>query len=126
MVHETPFRRFYRSPLFLVVGSAAVIMIAVSSGREFYRNYTIEREIRALERQSKELEARRLELLNIAARIQNGEFIEEEARLHLGLQKAGESTVVVRGTIGTATQNAPSSASGNPRSWLNYFLHRIP
>lgn len=127
MPTDFSFRRFYRSPLFLVVGGAVVIMIAVSSGREFYRNYIIEREIHALERQSKELEARRLELLNLAARLASGEFIEEEARVRLGLKKEGETAVVVRG-IGEGEGKSEDAArkQSNARLWLDFFLHRLP
>ncbi len=104
-----------------------MILVAVSAGREFYRHYLIQQEIQALERQAKELETRRLEILDLAQKIQGGEFLEEEARLRLGLQKEGETAVVVK-NLPTDDQDQKEliRSRSNPQLWLDYFSnHQI-
>lgn len=109
--------------MFLVGGTIVAILIAISVGRELYTNYTMQKDIRALEQEAARLDSRRLELLDLAKKFESGEFLEREARLELGLQKPGEHVVVVQ----PATDGERSAARGprsNPEHWWDYFVHR--
>lgn len=99
------------------------ILIAISVGREFYLNYTMQKEIRALEQEAIRLEARRLELLELAKKFESGEFLEREARLELGLQKLGERVVVVQPSAGEE-RSVDRAPRRNPQLWWDYFVHR--
>lgn len=97
-----------------------MIFVAFQATQELYQDYLLQKEISALEEEAEKLESRRLELLEVAERIQSGEFLEEEARLKLGLQRPGEQVVVVQmEEEGGAEDQGPKS---NPELWLEYFL----
>lgn len=118
------FRKFIRSRLFLVAGSILAVFIGVGAGRELYANYSLQREIRSLEAESKKLESRRLELADLTKKLESGDFLDEQARLELGLQKPGETVVVVRSPENEGEQVADNRSRTNPELWRDYFLHR--
>lgn len=114
-------KKFFRSRISMTLGIAFLAIVLVSVGREWYQNYTIQKEIRALEEEAARLEARRLELLGLTESFENGAFLEEQARIELGLQRPGETVVVVeepQGAAGERTLRAP----GNPTLWWEYFV----
>lgn len=116
-------RGFLRSKWFLAGSTIVAILIAISVGREFYLNYTMQQDIRALEAEAKRLEVRRLELLDLAKKFESGEFLEREARLELGLQKPGEHVVVVQPAAGEE-RPARRGPRTNPERWWDYFIYR--
>src|SRR3989338_3492183 len=85
MIGQRQRTSFWHSRSFIVVGGLVLIFIAFSATRELYQNYLLRQEINMLEQEAEKLETRRLELLEVAQKIQSGEFLEEEARLKLGL-----------------------------------------
>lgn len=124
MAARWTFQTLIRSRLFLFGGTALALLIAVSAGREFYANWTMEREINALEDEAKRLESRRLELLELAKRLESGDFLEEQARLELGLQLPGETVAVVRTGEVVAAAPERQAPQSNPARWWSYFVHR--
>jgi cell division protein FtsB len=114
---------FLKSRGFLVGGTIVAILIAFSASRELYTNHTMQQEIRALEEEAVLLEARRLELLGLAEKLESGEFLEREARLELGLRRPGEQVVVVQPrALGEGRVDRGSRT--NPQLWWDYFIHR--
>ncbi len=89
--------------MFFVVNVIILFFFVLAFGKEFARNYTIQREINELQAQADTLAARNLEVAELAQAIQTESFIEREARLKLGLSKPGEQVVVVdEGGVGQA------------------------
>ena len=88
-------------PLFLIANLAVLLVVGVSTVRESYRGWTVDHEISALESKAQALEGRKMELGQLAARMQEPSYVERQARSKLGLQKPGEK-VVVSGQLGLA------------------------
>jgi len=105
--------------LVFVVNIVIIVLLSVSFGREFLRNYEIERDIAALQSQATALEARNLEITNLHRTLQTESFIEREARLKLGLKKPGERVIVVRDTptnVSAGKEASDTSVDGDTRS----------
>ena len=120
MIRSKEHTSFWRSRLFVVIGGIALIFIVFSATRELYNNYLLRKEIKNLEDQATKLESRRLELLDVAQKIQTGEYLEEEARLKLGLQKPGEKVVVINNDKNVPEKERTESRT-NPQLWWDYF-----
>lgn len=117
-----------RWPAFLVANLALFSLIGVSTVRETYRGYTVEREIKALEAQAESLEGRKLKLVEMTQAISSPESVELEARSRLGWKKDGEQVYVLTGyqpakaPAQPADDGLPSRALSNPELWMQYFL----
>lgn len=130
-------RRILELRIFLVVNLLVLAFLALSFGREFMRDWEINREIEALRTEAEELEAHNLEIANLNNELNSETFIEGEARLKLGLVKPGEQLVVVVDEKDSALTNpdlnqAPLqhldykqdnySEVANPIRWWYYFF----
>ena len=115
---------FFRSKIFLAGLLVAAFLVAIAAGREWYANYLTQSEIQKLEEQSRELEARRLELLDLVKKYESGEFIEREARVQLGLQRPGESVLVVQPSNRSSQPIVEEKPRSNPQRWRDYFIKR--
>lgn len=89
------FLSVFRQRLFFLLCVVIFLFLAVSSGREFWRNRQIKKTIVSLELQAAELEARNLDIAKLNAELETESFLEREARLRLGLAKPGERVVIV-------------------------------
>ncbi|MFA6446787.1 MAG: septum formation initiator family protein [Patescibacteria group bacterium] len=118
-------------PIFLVANVAVLLVVGVSTVRETYRGWTVDNEIKALEQKAQDLEGKKNELADMAIKMQSQDFIEQEARAKLGLQKPGEKVVILEGvSVGQATWKGSQSAAdskavdlyeSNPHKWWRYF-----
>jgi cell division protein FtsB len=116
-------------PLFLIANLAVLLVVGVSTVRESYRGWTVDHEISALEGKAQALEGRKMELGQLAARMQEPSYVEREARSKLGLQKPGEKVVVLEGVSATHTVwnidvvavAQPAETRSNPERWWQYF-----
>jgi len=115
--------------LFLIANLAVLLVVGVSTVRESYRGWTVDHEISALEGKAQALEGRKMELGQLAARMQEPSYVEREARSKLGLQKPGEKVVVLEGVSATHTVwnidvvavAQPADTMSNPDRWWQYF-----
>jgi cell division protein FtsB len=118
-------------PIFLVASAAILLVVGVSTVRETYMSWTVDQEIKTLEQKAQDLEGRKNDLAAMALKMQSQDFIEQQARSKLGLQKPGEKVVVLEGVpVGQAawqesqpaTQTATTDASeSNLHKWWRYF-----
>jgi len=123
-------------PLFLVANAALLLVIGVSTVRETYQGWSVDREISALEQKAQGLEGRRSELASLANQMQSPSYVEREARAKLGLQKPGEHVVVLEGVSAATTSDwseqlaatvpKPSDQTSNPERWWQYFTQGTP
>jgi cell division protein FtsB len=130
---HSPWTRILRWPVFLVANVALFLLVGVSTMRETYRGWTVEREIHALEAQAQELEGRKLKLVELASDLTSPERVELDARRDLGWKKEGEQVVVLAGYDASSTwKGTPSMLAAvpdepvlsNPERWFQYFFHR--
>jgi hypothetical protein len=113
--------------LFLLL-AAFCGMVYLLAG-EIDKRYSLEKEIRSLSAQIREIEASNTELANMIDYFSSISFQERELRQKLNLQRPGEHVVVLPAL--NATNSAPQSqilptgpASEEPnwKLWWNYFF----
>ena len=125
-------RRLLGLKSFFAVNLCILFLVALSFGREFVRNYEIDKEIKSLEDKATALEARNQDILQLAERLKTTDYLEEEARVKLGLMKPGEAVAVIPEPSAetavppaeqtSANGEAPAKEKSNARLWLEYFL----
>ncbi len=113
----------------IFIGVAVLLLLSVALGKELLRRYEVNREVKQLESEIAELEQRNLDLDDLIDYFNTNSFTEKEARQKLGMQKQGETTVIL-----TESQNAnsPTGEQGiesnqnksitNPQRWWQYFF----
>lgn len=111
-----------------VVLLALLALFGFNFVKEWQRSRLLDKEIKKLELQAKEIEAENLDILKLAQYIDTEEFLEQEARTKLGLQKPGEKVVVVAlpgdGEIGDGSEDAPEEKQFNPYLWWKHFFDK--
>jgi|SRR5688572_3419514 len=111
----------------LVVGLAVFAVLAGGAFvRESLRARQIDREIESLRAEAERLRVRNFEITALESSLSSGEFLEREARMKLGLQKAGERAVVVRTPEAPAADpvradGGAQAAWSNAKKWWTYF-----
>ncbi|MFH1078178.1 MAG: septum formation initiator family protein [Patescibacteria group bacterium] len=117
----------------MLANVALLLVIGVSTVRETYRGWTVDREIGALEAQASSLEGRKTELEVLAQELVSPDRVEYDARARLGRALPGERVIVLQGVSSTTTWNGapgateqgdvPETAISNPARWWAYFFH---
>ncbi|MEK9152772.1 MAG: septum formation initiator family protein [Patescibacteria group bacterium] len=98
---------------------------------EYARGRSLEVEISRLQRAADDLQAKNTEIGALSERFLRPDMIEREARLKLGLQRPGESVIIVKesptasvASFSTGVASAPAGERvSNMRKWWAYFLH---
>ncbi len=118
-------------PLFLIANIAILFMVGMSTVRETYRNWSVDREIKALESEAMALEGRRSELASFAEKIQSTQYLERESRAKLNLQKPGEHVIIIEGVSPVDAEWSSINITpeppvmidtrSNPERWWDYF-----
>ncbi len=116
-----------------MLGLVVALLTLVAFGREVLHRYEINQQIRELEAQVREQEARKAQLTDLIQYFSSPLFQEQEARQKLGKAKPGETVVIVPTSAGEpaaaspASTNAPSGTAAdavvsNPVRWWQYFF----
>lgn len=119
----------------MVVNLIILLFIGMSFGREFYRDYEIQNEIDALRLEAEQLSAHNFEISKLNDSLETETFLEEEARLKLGLSKPGERLVVVvdegpetislnLGGQEEAISREELENVSNPERWYYYYFNQ--
>lgn len=93
--HKKNKQTFFHSYLFLIIIFIIALLMVFSYIRIYYRNYQIQQEISQLEKQAKELEVQKLDLLERLDYVKSSLFIEKKAKTDLGMVKIGEQMAVI-------------------------------
>lgn len=110
---------------------AALVVLAALSGagflREYFRSRQIDAEILSLKEESQRLQVRNFQISSLGASLQNGEYLEREARLKLNLRKDGEQVVVLRKNDAPSVSPSVQALAqdpdwSNPRKWWTLFV----
>lgn len=114
-----------------VVLFALIIIVSfmvLSLRNSFQRTGEVNDEITTLERQIQNLERDNLEFRELIEYFNSDAYIEERARLDLGLKKEGENVVVVtdQGPTNVSVTQVDAVETGeleNPQRWWRYFFN---
>jgi len=123
-------RRVLGLRTFFIINIVILFLVTLSFGREFVRNYEIDKEISNLEEKAFSLESQNQEILELAERLNTDDYLEQEGRMRLGLKKPGENVVIISEpediTIPSQelsdTPTAQQKKISNPRLWWEYFF----
>ncbi|MBU0636840.1 MAG: septum formation initiator family protein [Patescibacteria group bacterium] len=122
-----------------LLGLIIIILISFPLIKNVRRNNKINQEIRELEKKITNLENRNLNFKNLISYLESNQFIEEQARLKLGLKKEGEDVTVIKNNLNPENNNLTASSSNifnitgltkekliepanNPQKWLKHFF----
>jgi len=128
---QSKLRRIFGLRLFLIINIIVLFFVVLGFGREYIRNYEIDKEIKELAERAQGLETQNQDILNLVDKLKTDDYLEEEARLKLGLKKPGESVAVVpedapvyKPEVKSSPGVAPAQESepSNPELWWKYFF----
>ena len=140
MANPTSFiRKILELRVFLVVNLVVLFFLALSFGREYLRNTSIDAQISELKQQEQQLEGENAQILSLSQSVTTQYYLEKEGRLKYGLRKPGESVVVVNDGTASTTPSTTTTTDpitgiqtpiaqpivvGNVQRWWDYFFNR--
>lgn len=98
------------------IGLIVLVLISIPLARNVSQRYKINQEIKDLENEIKVLQKQNSGLKDFVDYLGSQQFVEEQARLNLGLKKAGEEVAVIK------TDDAEHSTSTEPQINVNEFF----
>lgn len=121
-------KNFFSSKLFMLVATIVAVMVVFGYGRAYYQDYLVKQEIQSLQDQTKKLEAKKMELLEVLKYVKSDSFAEEKARTELNMVKPGEQVLVVPKTEITGNRQENNNMVGwnnisNYKKWWQYFVN---
>ncbi len=127
---ESTWKRVFYSRWFLAVLFVLCFLVLFAYARAFYADYQVEQEIKRLQAETKVLQAKKLETLEMLKHVKSSAFVEEQARENLNLVKPGENMAII--TSPSAPRRQPTEyvvqteqpEVSNPKEWWNYFFGR--
>lgn len=123
-------KRILGSKILVISEIIIVIFVSLALGKELVRRHQVQNDIESLKKEIASLEAKNLELTELTKYFASQAFKEEQARIKLGMQKEGESVVIVPENQNQTINQADSVEQGisekekisNPQRWWNYFF----
>lgn len=129
MVRKSKFRRKETLiKLATFVGFIVLVFASIGLGKEIYRRYQINQEIKKVKEEIERLEKRNKELQALVDYLNTDSYKEIQARQNLGLVKEGEVAVAIEPAPSNSDQKKATyevenqENISNPRSWWNYFF----
>ncbi len=126
---ENKWTAFFISRWFLMIVFLAICFIGFAILRSYFQEYQIREEVNRLKNEASELEAKKIETLEILKFVQSPEFVEEKARTEFNMQKEGERLVIIKGdssevlSVGQPEDKMlESNMLSNPIKWWNLFI----
>lgn len=123
--------RFIFNPKTLIIlGLAIVIVISIPISKNISKKYNIDQEILELEKEITAMESANTDFKKMITYLESDSFVEEQARLNLGLKKEGEEVIVVESSdfskeAGQKNILANGFGQGDkffPIVWWDYFF----
>jgi len=120
----------YNQKFLAFLGLVIIILISFPLARTVSQRYKIDQEVKSLGSEISELENTNQDFNKLISYLESDQFVEEQARLNLGLKKEGENLLVIKdsaelnkvsGTDGINSLNLKDLS--NPQKWLNYFFN---
>jgi cell division protein FtsB len=122
-----------RRKTLLVANLAFLALAGWGFGGEFMRNRDMQQDIDRLQAQADSLESKNFEIARIGRGLTSSDALEREARLKLGLQRPGESVIIIKDTqppppaklADNATPDAQPRVSNALKWWRYFFQNRF-
>lgn len=115
-----------KSKLFILAVLVTLGLVLGYWGREMYKKYLIEQEIKGLEKEISLTQSKNTELLQLLNYFKTPEYKERQARSLLNLQKPGEYAVALQNSNDdqseSSHQDLPAPKISNLKLWWQYFF----
>jgi len=118
-----------RRKTLLAANLVLLALVAWGFGGEFLRNRDMRQEIERLRAQADSLESKNFGIAKIGRELASTDALEREARLKLGLQKPGESVIIIQDIepppppkTAAAAQPESRPRVSNAVKWWRYFF----
>ncbi len=123
-------KNLFSHPIFFtLIGLALLFLIAVPLVKNINKKKAVDKEIKELEEEIFRLETDNNDLQNFISHLNSEEFIEEQARLNLGMKKRGEEVVILKNeNIDLFSKKLENNKNNdkeelsNPQRWWRYFF----
>jgi len=129
-------RVLYNHKFLALLGLIIIFLISFPLAKNISQRYKIDQEIKELEKEIIEIESKNKDLKELVTYLESDQFVEEQARLNLGLKKIGEEAVIIKEqaeeinpetgeVVKRSDDNLTADSSvTNPRRWWKYFFIR--
>jgi cell division protein FtsB len=114
---------------FTFIGFIILIFVAIALGKEIYRRYYVNQEIKRVKSEIERLGKRNQELQALVDYLNSDSYKEIQARQNLGLQKPNEQAVAVQPAPPNEDIISPAGETENKKTnlsnlekWWNYFF----
>jgi cell division protein FtsB len=116
----------YNKRFISLVGFLVIIMISVPLAKQVSKRYYIDEEIKELEEEIEKIESKNGNLKEFISYLESDSFVEEQARLNLGLKKEGEKVVIIKESDLESSINSSKVEKENLNlniiKWWKYFF----
>lgn len=129
-------RKWARWSIVIAANAALLLVVGISTVRESYQGWKVDKEIRDLQTQVQHLEGKRNQLSTLIDTLHTSPNLDLEARMRLGMQKPGEQVVILQGFRASADAQTEAEARAqsekmvrprsNPEKWFAYFISHEP
>lgn len=123
------FKIIYSQVFLSFLGLVIIVFISIPLAKNLSKRYYVSQEIKDIEQEIEELELENKDLGKLISYLESEQFVEEQARLNLGLKKRGEEVVVIKEIeevieTGFSSDNPRENKEDNtnPERWLSYFF----
>lgn len=123
-------RLLFNAKTFALVLLAVVVALSIPISKNISKHYVVDQEILDLQSEINEMEASNKNFKKIIDYLESDQFVEEQARLSLGLKKPGEEVVVIKssGIVAGASDRREEIVQEekdepNHIRWWKYFFH---
>lgn len=120
---------FFHPIFFTILGLITLFFVSAPLVKNINKKYMVDNEIKELENEISKLETDNKDLHQFISHLDSEEFIEEQARINLGLKKKGEEVVVLKNEeIISSDENLKNKENNqndkisNPQKWWRYFF----
>lgn len=126
---ENKIKHVVSSRWFLVIALVVAVFFVFIFARAYYQDYKVRKEIEFMKEEIKNLETKKIDLLNLYNYVVSDNFVEEKARMELNMKQPGENVIVFDNVDYFDKKN--SSKKENEKNtlknyikWWYYFIHK--
>jgi cell division protein FtsB len=127
---ENKWYRFFYSRWFFLAVIVLFFVILFAFLKSYYQDYQVRQEIKKLEQETKDLETKKIESLELLKYVQSDDFAEEKARLEFNMRSPEENVAVVLGGEADGSGSLQEKQdviklekASNPQKWLRIFIN---
>ena len=126
------YRIVYSQKFLTFLGFCIIVLISFPLVKNMNKQYKIDQEIKDLEESIVGLNSKNKDLKKLITYLESNQFVEESARLSLGMKKKGEKIIVIQEFNSEQEDNNENllidsnenfKIVSNPKKWVSYFFN---